>query len=228
MAQGHIVKIVKHRGVHVVGASHGNFFRIRPGSPGDKLVGHQHISLLLMDLQGLHRFPQGLCVGADLLLRKIPAHMGRLQERQQINIHRAVCILQDHRFHLSAVHRRQMNAASLHEPPPEGQPLRGIVIAADDKNLQFPGGQFPEKPVKKLHRLPGGYGFIVDIPGQQHCLGLFFVYDPQDFLQNEGLVLQHRKFVDPLSQVQVGEMNQFHGASLYDRIKKSPDHRRLK
>ena len=92
MAQSHIVEVVKGGHVHLVGASHRYLFRVAPGSPGDKLVGHQDIPLPPVHLRGLDGGGDRVGVAGDLLVREVSPHMGGLDKGEQMDVHRAVLI----------------------------------------------------------------------------------------------------------------------------------------
>ena len=153
MAQGHIIEIPKDSGVHVIRASHGDFLRIAAAGPGDKLVGHQHISFRRIHLHLLQGRAYRVGIGFDFLIRKESAHQRGLHKGQKVQADRPEFILQHKGLHMSAVRGRDVDAAPAHESAPEGEPFRRIVIAADDKDLlPFPG-QPVQELVKKLHRL---------------------------------------------------------------------------
>ena len=81
---------------------------------------------------------------------------------------------------MTAVRGRDVDAAPAHEPAPEGEPFRRIVVAADDKDLlPFPG-QPVQELVKKLHRLGGGNRLVIDIARQKHGVRLFLPDKLQD------------------------------------------------
>ena len=115
-----------------------------------------------------------------------------------------------------------MYAALRHKPAAKRHALRRVVVSADEKDLEVPLGQAHQKVVQQRHSLSGGYGLVVDIPGNHHAIRLLPVNDLQNFSQNILLVLQHGKFVDPLAQMQVGEMDQFHGCAPPNRYGLSP------
>ena len=97
-----------------------------------------------------------------------------------------------------------MHPRPLHQPGAEGQPLRGVVVAADDQHGQLPPGQTAEKAVKQGHRLGRGHAFVIHVPGDEQGVRPLPVHDLQGPVQDIGLVLQHRDLADPLAQVQVG------------------------
>ena len=88
------------------------------------------------------------------------------------------------------------------------------MVAADEIDLEPPPGQLDQEVVQQGHRLRRGHRFVVYIPGDKHPLGVLILYNAYNFFQNILLVFQHGIFVDPLSQVQVGQMDEFHTSSL--------------
>ncbi len=103
-----------------------------------------------------------------------------------------------------------MDAAAVHQASAEGHALRGVVVAADDEDLGVQPGEAHQEVVEQLHRLRRGDGFVIDVSGDQDGVRRFFTGNPQDFRQNVLLVLQHGEVLDPLPQVEVGQMKQFH------------------
>ena len=57
---------------------------------------------------------------------------------------------------LAAIDGGEVDARPLHEPPAEGQPLRGVVVAANDEHGKASLRQTAEKPIKQRHRLGRG------------------------------------------------------------------------
>ena len=103
----------------------------------------------------------------------------------------------------------------LHHASAESQPFRGVVIAADRQNFQIlpvitPPGQAEQKIVKYLYRLGAGDRFVVYVPGNQNRVRLFRVHNAENFPQNVRLIVQHTELVQPLAQMQIRQMNQFH------------------
>ena len=56
-----------------------------------------------------------------------------------------------------------MHPRPLHQPGAEGQPLRGVVVAADDQHGQLPPGQTAEEAVKQGHRLGRGHALVIHL-----------------------------------------------------------------
>ena len=109
-----------------------------------------------------------------------------------------------------------MNVGPLQQTLAEGQPLGAVVVAADDEDGDLPRGKAAEKIVEEGHGLGGGDGLVVNVAADQHGVGLFVVDDAQDLEQDIFLVLDHGHLVDPLADVQVRQMDQFHGLYLPD------------
>ena len=93
--------------------------------------------------------------------------MDGLDKGKHVNVHRPESVGQGDRLDLPAVDRRHMDAAGVHEPPAESNALRGIVVAADDKDLGSQPGEPHQEIVEQLHRLRRRHGFVVDVPGNQ-------------------------------------------------------------
>ena len=84
------------------------------------------------------------------------------------------------------------------------------MVAADDEDGEVPLCQAAEKLVKQRYRLGGWDRLIVDVPGDDHRVGLFLLNDADDLDQGAGLVVQHGDFIDPLADVQVRQMDKLH------------------
>ena len=84
------------------------------------------------------------------------------------------------------------------------------MVAADDEDVRVQGGKLRQEKVKKLHRFGGRNRFIVNIPGDQHGVGLLFPGHPEDPGEDVFLVGDLGKSVDPLAEVQVGKVHQLH------------------
>ena len=89
----------------------------------------------------------------------------------------------------------------------------GIVVAADDKDLQFALREPDEKFVEQADRLRGGNGFVVDVPGDDDGVRLFGVGDLQNAFQDVFLLLKHGVLIDAFPEVQIGQVQQFHGVT---------------
>ena len=96
-----------------------------------------------------------------------------------------------------------MNTAALHQAFAEGEALRAVVVAADDKHLQLPLCQAAEEIIKEGHRFRGWDCFIIDVAGNQHGGGMFFIDDLQNLQQNVLLIVDHGDLIDTLADVQV-------------------------
>ena len=114
------------------------------------------------------------------------------------------------RFHRSVIDGGDMDSSGFKESPAEGQPLRRVMVAADDQHREVPLRQTAEKIVQQGHSLRGGNGLVVDIACNQNSVGMLAVNDFDDLRQNEFLILDHGNLIDPFADVQVGQMDEFH------------------
>jgi len=140
--------------------------------------------------------------------------MGGLQEWQQPEVHRAAVILQGHRRHLAVIDRSDVDPPALHEAVGKGEAFRRVVVAADQQHRQGPVRQLDEKIVQQRHRLRGGDVLVIDVSRDERRVRPFLIGDLQNAVQDVRLILQHREVVDPLPQVEVGQMDQFHSRYL--------------
>ena len=92
-----------------------------------------------------------------------------------------------------------MHAALVHEAAAEGQPLRGVVVAADKIHLQLPPGKLHQELVQQRHGFRRRHGFIVDVSGDEYPVRCLPVDDLQNLPEDIALIVQHGKAVDPLA-----------------------------
>ena len=85
-------------------------------------------------------------------------------------------IPEDHRFHPAGIDGSHMDSAGVQQPGAKGQPLGGIVVAADQQGGQPPPGQLLQEVVQKGHRLHRRDGFVIEIPRQEQGIGVVRIY----------------------------------------------------
>ena len=141
-------------------------------------------------------------IGRDLFVEEA-ADRRRLDEGKHVNGHFPVFVFQEERPDLPVIDRRQMDAARVHQPRSEGDPLRRIVVAADDEHFQLSLRELHEKLVEQLHRLGGGDGFVVDIPREDDRVRRLAVDDIDNLLEDVLLIFDHGKLVDPFPQMKI-------------------------
>ena len=120
-----------------------------------------------------------------------------------MDIELSIGVFQRHLGHPAVIYRGQIDSLSLHQLRTKGDPLRGVMISADSKDLYLPLRQSREKTVENLHRLGGGHSLVIDVPRQKNSLRLLPLRYGKYFVQNIFLILQHRKFIDALSDMQI-------------------------
>ena len=130
--------------------------------------------------------------------------MSRLHKGEHINAHIAPFIRQHKGLHPTVINRRKVYPAAIHKPTAKGQPLRGVVVAADGKHRHLSLRQMIKKIVAQCHSLRRRHRLVINISADQHTVRLLCGNAVNDLLQNIRLILQHRKAVHPLAQVQVG------------------------
>ena len=104
MPKGHIVKLLHHGCIHIVQAAYrkdGLFgiaaLRLLP-LVGVKLVGQQHVPLAEINPFPAKNLPHCRFIVSNYALRKQVAHIARLEEGEEIEIHLAMHILQHNFF----------------------------------------------------------------------------------------------------------------------------------
>ena len=112
---------------------------------------------------------------------------------------------------MAVVHRREVDAGTVHETVSEGDALRRVVVARDDEHAQPKCGELGEELVEELDRLRARNRLIVDITGEDDAtVRLLLAQDRENLFQNVTLILQHRKRIDALPDMKIREMDEFH------------------
>ena len=75
MAQGHVVKVGKNGGIHIIRPAHRNFFGLRALGAGDELVGQQDISGIFIQRKPGDRHAQRIGIAFDFFPRKRRTHV---------------------------------------------------------------------------------------------------------------------------------------------------------
>ena len=130
--------------------------------------------------------------------------MSGLHKGKHINAHFTPWVRQNKGPHLPIINRRKVYPAAVHKPTAKGQPLRGVVVAADGKHRHLSLRQMIKEIVAQCHSLRRRHRLVINISANQHTVRLLCGHAVKDLLQNIRLILQHRKAMHPLAQVQVG------------------------
>ena len=214
MAQGHIIKALEQGNVHTVQPAHRGLLALADSGPGHELVGHQQAAVSRVPFAAAQDTAQrvGVALGTfSGFLRPDMPDGGRLQKREQVDVHRAVFVGEgdglrgpgEHRAHVYPALRQQVGA--------KRDAVGGIVVAADGEHRKLPLGQRGEEPVQQADGLGGGHGLIVKVARQQHSVHGVGVQQRQNLLEDIALVVQHGKLTDPLAEVEVREVKKAHG-----------------
>ena len=144
-----------------------------------------------------------IVIAANLLLRPGISDKRGMDIRNQIDVDCPVIIRNPDRMEDPVETGRDVDLTLPEKPPRIRDPLRGIMIPADQKNHNAKLRQSHQKIIKQIHRLCRWYRLVINIPRNDHrvCRGLLRPF--QNLLQNVPLILQHRKTVDPLADVKV-------------------------
>ena len=210
VAERHVVKRREHAAVHIVRPADGQLLRAAARAAGHELVRHEHVACSRIDVHVRDGGGYGVGVALDLRVREPAAHVRGLQKRQQPQVHRPDFVAQHDGRDRAAVDRRDVDAAAAHDPPAEGEPLRRVVVAADEQHWHAARAQLGQKSVEQLDGLGRRHGLVVYVACDQHAVRPLVVQDRENLTQDICLILQHRKAVDPLAEVQVGEVKKFH------------------
>ena len=109
-----------------------------------------------------------------------------------------------------------MNLAFGKQVPAVVQPVGPVVVAAHRKHRQPGLGQPGEKPVQQGDGPAAGNGLVVQVTGQQHGVHGFLSGQREGLFKHMALVRQQVKLIQPLAQVQVGQMQKFHEKHLLE------------
>ena len=96
-------------------------------------------------------------------------------------MHWAVLIREGVHRRRAVVHRGDVDAALLHQPPAKGHAFRGVMVATDEIDLEPPPGQLDQEVVQQGHCLRRGHRLVVHVPGDEHPLGLLILYNAYNF-----------------------------------------------
>ena len=211
MPQGDIVEALKHGSVDIVRPADGNLFGFGTHGPGDKGVRHQHVPYGSVHLHACDDRAVGGGIVCDLGVRIMGSHQRRLQEGQQPEADLAETVPQSDRLDRSGEHTGKMHPVRIQNPGCKRDAFGGVVIAADGKHLQATLHQPDQKTVKEDDRFGRGNRLVVEVPGEKHSIRVLGVDDAQALFQNVGLVLHQAELIQPLAQMEVGEMDELHG-----------------
>ena len=178
MSHGHIIEGIEQFSTHLVQAAYGQLLRVAAGRTGDKLVGNQDIAAIFPFLMFRHMLQSPadrIFKGFNAFLRAAPSHNSRFYKGQHIDPQASVPVLQLNRLQMTVIHRRHINSPVLHKLPSKGQPLRAVVVPADNKHGQVPVRQPGQESVKDLYCLSRRHRFIINIPGYENTVRHFLL-----------------------------------------------------
>ena len=98
MTQCHIIKRRKNRGVNIVYASYGYFFRIRSECSRYKLMSQNYISFLYIYFHPLNNRLNCFLISIYIYVRNNLLYICRLNKRKQINVYFSICIMKSDRL----------------------------------------------------------------------------------------------------------------------------------
>ena len=171
---------------------------------------HEYVARGGVDVHVRDGLGHGIGVALNVRVRKPAAHVRGLHKRKQPDVHRPERILQRDRRERTVIHGRDVDAAAIHDAPAEGEPLRRVVVAADEQHGHAACAQLGEKAVEQLDRLDRRHGLVVHVARYEHAVRLLVVQNGEDLPQDVRLILEHGKSVDTLAEMQVGEVEKFH------------------
>ena len=160
MAQGNIIKCVKHFHVHIVQAAYHNLFRFTTPCSGYKLMDCQDIPFFPVNLHTVyHKFHCLLIAFGQMLFLALlcfflhyTAHCCRPDKRKQIYGQFSIFVCQCNGLYKPVINRRYINASAAHKLRPKGNPFCRVVVPTDKKHTLFTICQRSQKLVKYLYR----------------------------------------------------------------------------
>ena len=181
VTEGDIIEIVEHADRHIVRAADRKLLGLAGHRARDELVRDQHIAARRVHVRRAEHRRHRVRIAFDVLIREETPHLHRLEERQQINIHRAVLVRQRQRRQRAVVDRRDMDAGRIHQPSSERQALCRVMVSADEAGLHAARGKLHQKIIEQRHRFRRRDGFIVNVACDEHRIRRLAVDNTQDF-----------------------------------------------
>ena len=132
----------------------------------------------------------GVIVACYLQLGMGSSYMNGLDEREQVAVYRAVFIRQVDTCRFSPIDGGDMDLAVFQDPAGKGEPVRRIMIAADNQDGKIQPVERTEEVIQQMDRFPGGNGLIVNVSSNENAVRLFFPDDGKDLPENIFLIFQ--------------------------------------
>ena len=215
MPERHVVERVVHRHVDVVDAAE---LYLVVGALGrhparrDQLMRDGHVSPHGVYLTCSQRRAHGRrIVVADVRLGKMPAHVARLQKRDEPEIDRAMRVCELDALYGAVVHRRETHALVFQQALRIRDALGRIVVARHRQHANARFGHLGQEGVEQRDRFRARRGLVVDVARHQQRIHPVLARDGHDAVQDEPLVVDHRYAIHPLADVQVGHVQQLQG-----------------
>ena len=224
VTQRHIVEAVKQRGVDKFHAAERfaigqRFFRLAQFwlfDPADKAVRNQHVALsripgrLNLAKNRLHR----RVLVANLRLPHYIAHLGRVSERRQVKVHRAVPVMQRHPPRLRPQPPFDMQPLRFQYAAAKAQPVRAVMVACHHQHRRLKLQHNPaERPVQQFNRLDRRNRPVVHVAGDNQHIRLFRRDQFHQPVQDVGLVLGHVHLIYEFADMPVAGMKNLHESS---------------
>lgn len=152
------------------------------------------------------RCADGRVVVGDIGIGQVVAHRGGPHKGQQCKFNGTVAVVQHDLARRTGETPGDVDALFGQQAAGEVKALGAVVVAGDRQHRNFAGGELGQEPVQQRAGGGGRHRRVVDIARQDHSLGAVFIAEGQNLVQNEPLILQHIKPVDPLAKVQVSQV----------------------
>jgi hypothetical protein len=170
-------------------------------------VAHEHVSLDTGDMGetagdgGLH----GLLLGADGFLPNGLRDQRGIEERNQVEGHRAVRVLDQIRLAVGIEATDDVNPSAPEEAGGKGNPL-GVVMVAGDKEdgASEVFCQFDEGAVEERDGVGGWLRAVVEVASDDQDIGLFVREHPMKLLEEVFLIGCQMVAVKDAAEVPVG------------------------
>ena len=98
----------------------------------------------------------------------------------------------------------------IHELCAKGEPLGRIMVAGDKTYAAALSSQHSQKLIQQRHSLRRRHSLVVHISGNQHVVHRLTCCNGSNLVEDIGLIFQQRNVTQTLSQMQIGQMQQFH------------------
>ena len=212
VAQGDVVEGLVQRGVDIVQRSDGALLALVKLAAEDQLVRENDVAVGGVRMNFAENQRRGVVCVLAFLVREEAAHNFRVDVRHQVKRDHAVIVGGLDGADVPVVDRGEKDAGVADQLAEIRHALGRVVVAADDQDQAAQLLQPVHEAAEERHRLGGGIAAVVDVPGDQDSLDLLFLGNTDDLVQDVLLILEKGHVNQALAEMEVGQMEKFHGS----------------